>query len=696
MSKAWSLFSILVVFALLILLAPAAILLPGKNVVLGNPGENTTQEIDAGFNFTETDVDPWENFEAGKISIDEPYGLCLEQFTREHVIKHSSIPGCQYRNYTSANGTVYSGDLNGTLWMQWHTVLFNRTYNLTPKYNETLFTATKFGWMVGRGYFEDGDNSNNTFTFVFFVDFDSNDDMSTAAGKGFMVSASQTGRWANAAGEQDEDENMHRIIGDFDITKDGATYDGSFHLRDYPPEEVFDRGWTNVTGMVLQEDSDPIRLGLNLVSWLEDGPHPTPSNEAITTNWEEIEWGKDPIKIITDSTYMGTGGKMDISRNTILYLNQKLMESRVRIQGTAACNLLIDDTYAATGDDDTSHGKMYYLLPLYIPDQELPFNEFFSQSGYTFSPFGLLNPSTECYAGQEYFADALIEIEAVSGDADQNSWDKSYGLYPHPNLTSISPSSGYVGETLDVTISGKYLLRAEDYDTNTGSVGFGPNITVNSYWFKNSSPLDNEIIARITIDPGAGTVAEDVNVTSCFGYAGGQGAGPYWSDELADVFTVKALEGATIEGTVAFPSRVGSEVEPFTVKVFEEGNLDNELWNFTAITDQNGVYIISNLAMGTYDIGIKNCTCVSELNTSVTLNSTAVVDFGGVREGDIIESDKVDGFDVSALGMAYGAKPANVNWNPSADLNRSGKVDGFDVSMLGMNYGERGAAKGYF
>ena len=490
MVKLGTLISAFVVLTLLILLAPAVVL-TGQNVALGNPGENVTQEIEASFTFTETVVDPWETFEAGSVGIDEPFGLNLEQFTREHVISHSTIPDCRYRNYTSSNGTVYSGDLNGTLWMQWHTVLFNQTYNLTPKYNET---ATKFGWMVGRGRFADGDTPSDNFSFIIFMDFDSNDNMSNAAGKGFIMSFEENGRFGNMANPP---EQRHKIIGDFNFTKVGTTYDGDFHLRDYPADEVFYRGWVNVTGMVAQEDVDPIREGLNLVSYTVNGPQPTPDDEFLNTSFEEIEWGKDPPKWVIASDYMGTGGEMNISRNTILYLNQKLMQQRVRIQGTAACNLLIDDTYAVTDDDGTAHGKLWYLLPLYIPDQELDFTLFFNQSGYTFTPFGLLNPSTECYAGSESFADAYIEIESVAADADQNSWDKSYGLYPHPNLTSISPSSGYVGETLDVTISGKYLLRADDYDTNTGSVSLGPNITVNSYWFKNSSPLDNEIIARI-------------------------------------------------------------------------------------------------------------------------------------------------------------------------------------------------------
>jgi hypothetical protein len=89
---------------------------------------------------------------------------------------------------------------------------------------------------------------------------------------------------------------------------------------------------------------------------------------------------------------------------------------------------------------------------------------------------------------------------------------------------------------------------------------------------------------------------------------------------------------------------------------------------------------------------------LSELVTNVTVgfNETKVVDFGTIREGDIKETDKVDGADVSALSVAYNSRPGDPNWNPNADLNRSGKVDGFDVSALSYNYNVRGDAAGHF
>jgi len=177
------------------------------------------------------------------------------------------------------------------------------------------------------------------------------------------------------------------------------------------------------------------------------------------------------------------------------------------------------------------------------------------------------------------------------------------------------------------------------------------------------------------------------------------GEGPYYETVIGD--SEIDVIGAALEGHVSFLGRGTNNtrwVEPFEVKLFEAGNLDNVTWTGNATTNTTGVFIITRLIPGVYDIGIKNCTCLSELNTSVTLSATVttVVDFGVIREGDVKETDKVDGFDFALLSGAYNSRPGDGNWNADADLNRSGKVDGFDFSLLTGNYNMQGDAYGYF
>ena len=135
-------------------------------------------------------------------------------------------------------------------------------------------------------------------------------------------------------------------------------------------------------------------------------------------------------------------------------------------------------------------------------------------------------------------------------------------------------------------------------------------------------------------------------------------------------------------------------IEPFVVRAFEPGNLTNELWNGTATTNNTGVFTMSGLTPGTYDIGIKNCTALSELNTSVTLSAgmTTVVNFGTTREGDSNGNDAVTGMDFSLLAGVFNTAPAG---NPNCDFNRDNAVTGMDFSLLAGNFNVVGPLQGY-
>jgi len=215
----------------------------------------------------------------------------------------------------------------------------------------------------------------------------------------------------------------------------------------------------------------------------------------------------------------------------------------------------------------------------------------------------------------------------------------------------------------------------EAYPTN----GSCTDVHSSSQLSVNSSGMpDGEYFANITIEaPDANNTQEIVPVTLHM--------------SVTDVLVAH----------VSFASRglPGTDrwIELFEVKLFAPGTT-NVVWEGNRTTNNTGWFNLSDVVVGTYDGAIKNCTCLSELKSNVTVDEGAggVVDFGTTREGDVEESDKVDGFDVSALGMAYGSNPGDGDWDPNADLDRSGKVDGFDSSLLGMNYGERGDAAGCF
>jgi hypothetical protein len=187
-----------------------------------------------------------------------------------------------------------------------------------------------------------------------------------------------------------------------------------------------------------------------------------------------------------------------------------------------------------------------------------------------------------------------------------------------------------------------------------------------------SSPLDIQVITLVDTDENQ--IAHTVN---------------------NGTFTI--MEGnATLEGHVSFNGRGTAPedkwIEDFVVKGFESGNLTHVLWTTNATTNNTGVFTITGVTPGTYDIGIKNWTCLSEVNASVTLiaGETRVVDFGTTREGDSNNDDWITGADRSILYTGWGSQAPNPGYNAHADFNRDGWLTGADRSFMYTYWGQHG------
>jgi len=175
------------------------------------------------------------------------------------------------------------------------------------------------------------------------------------------------------------------------------------------------------------------------------------------------------------------------------------------------------------------------------------------------------------------------------------------------------------------------------------------------------------------------------------------------SPQLVPV-TLYIRETGTLQGQVNFIGRgdPGSDkwIESFEVKLFEHGNLDNVRWAGSATTNNIGVFTVPDVVVATYDVGIKNCTCLSELVTNVTVTGggPTVVPFDTLREGDVDDDDSVSGTDFGLFKLAYGSYPGcpGGNWDPRCDFNRDDSVSGADFGMFKVNYGTWGDACGYF
>jgi len=321
------------------------------------------------------------------------------------------------------------------------------------------------------------------------------------------------------------------------------------------------------------------------------------------------------------------------------------------------------------------------------------------------------------YSGNDTNRDGL-------GDTPYNIEGANKDYLPLTTLAFIDvirnlPDTVQRGETFNVTVT---FTAPEDKFNAIGLADFAPdgwNVTVDETWctpnadavlatgnkteivwfgelgvgFDNGTPFS--ALYKVTVPDYA-----PLGIYTFYGVLEYHLAaeGPYYEIVIGDSET--DVTGATLEGRVSYIARDESPlqwIEPFLVRGFEPGNLTNELWNGTATTNTTGVFTITRLIPGTYDIGIKNWTCLSELETNVTVTggNTTVVDFGTTREGDSNGNDAVTGIDFSLLAGAFGSIPTDLNWNANCDFNRSNAVTGMDFSLLNGNFEDVGPLYGY-
>jgi len=169
-------------------------------------------------------------------------------------------------------------------------------------------------------------------------------------------------------------------------------------------------------------------------------------------------------------------------------------------------------------------------------------------------------------------------------------------------------------------------------------------------------------------------------------------------DNIGFAFSEPAGE-ATLVGNVTFVGR-GSDnaqwVENFTVRFFDNATTIEMGWSpINATTNNTGFFTISGLAPGTYDIGIKGGTGLSELEFNVVLAGTTVVDFGTIRVGDSNNDDYITISDRTLLYGCWGASQGAPGWNGNCDFNNDGFITISDRTLLYGNWNKVGDLIGY-
>jgi len=118
--------------------------------------------------------------------------------------------------------------------------------------------------------------------------------------------------------------------------------------------------------------------------------------------------------------------------------------------------------------------------------------------------------------------------------------------------------------------------------------------------------------------------------------------------------------------------------------------------NTTLVGNQEGINLTSgdtatisfidwdglNLSYGNYIL--KACVWPLDAPNSNYTSGPIIMTVPGDVDGDF----KVGLLDLLTVGMAYGSKPGDPKWNPSADIDGNNVVALQDLAILGQNYGE--------
>ena len=520
-SKVWGSLSILVVLALLVLLVPAAVLL-GPSVALSSTG--VLEELRGNISLSETTSGEYYNFSPG--STKSP--SCLEQYTRTFVNRTGATANSQFRHLTNMTGNL-TGNLSGSFILRGHLFNFAMAYNSTPIY---MNGSVHFGNMVGNGEYYSG--SGNNFSLMYAYDFDSNGNVSSAAGKGFMVSYNETGSFAG-----------HKLIGEFYLNKSGTAWTGTYFLRNYYPADIIYQGWINTSGDFNTATSeslpDPSQCStFNLTAY---GRSHRVTSGAGAPIFDNQYWGWDRPKHV-DNGFIGSGANVTGTRDGILSAGSSGLTGWA-CSGELCQWLQLNDTYAYTGDDGSLHGLIYNLMGIDVPDDSGSVGGIMEMYATSTGAFGMPYASTEDYAGTEsYGLSVLYILGAIPPPYNMYSNSTSYAMLPYPRPLSCTPPNGNKSTTMNVTIPGRYFTRANS--TLNGSLDFGQGITVNAYTVSGTD-LNGTIVANITIAANATGGYRTINVTSCFK---NQTAQTYRSGLLVDGFEVVGNGTSIINGTV--------------------------------------------------------------------------------------------------------------------------------------------------
>lgn len=125
---------------------------------------------------------------------------------------------------------------------------------------------------------------------------------------------------------------------------------------------------------------------------------------------------------------------------------------------------------------------------------------------------------------------------------------------------------------------------------------------------------------------------------------------------------------------------------PFTMSYVSGSNTGGAIYSYTASLSEGTDY--THYFDAKDSTGIQAVAASAIPTPTVFFNAPDVTSAAGVSI-DLDGSGRIDGFDLGRIGMAYGSKAGDPNWNPDADLNGDGLIDGSDLTLFGSDFGSK-------
>ncbi len=151
---------------------------------------------------------------------------------------------------------------------------------------------------------------------------------------------------------------------------------------------------------------------------------------------------------------------------------------------------------------------------------------------------------------------------------------------------------------------------------------------------------------------------------------------------------------ATLTAALTLQGRAPAPTAAWSIPVavtFTPTGSTSAIYGATVTTDQNGVFTVTGIPAGTYQVRVKNAhTLASSFPVTLVAGANTVA-LGTLREGDADGNNLVNITDFSLLATSFGKTQGTTGFNANADFNEDDIVNVSDFSLLAQNFNQIGA-----